>query len=57
MIRPLRREADAKRQISLDRKKAALVLYPWVLSGCCAAGERRAESAEVEHGESDECFG
>ncbi len=40
-----------------DHLFVALVLYPWVLSGCCAGGERRAESAEVEHGESDECFG
>jgi hypothetical protein len=35
----------------------ALVTYPWVVSGGCAAGERRAHAAEIEHGKGDECFG
>jgi len=35
----------------------ALVTHPWVVSGGCAAGERRAHAAEIEHGKGDECFG
>jgi hypothetical protein len=38
-------------------RKRALVTYPWAVSGGCAAGERRAHAAEIEHGEGDECFG
>ncbi len=35
----------------------ALVTHLWAVSGGCAAGERRAHAAEIEHGKGDKCFG
>ena len=35
----------------------ALVTHLWAVSGGCAAGERWAHAAEIEHGKGDECFG
>ena len=56
LLRLRRENSDLK----LDRaflKKAALVTHPWAVSGGCAAGERRAHAAEIEHGKGDEWFG
>ena len=51
---------DAARWVATFRAafpKAALVTHLWAVSGGCAAGERWAHAAEIEHGKGDECFG
>src|SRR5664280_462955 len=53
----LAHDVEAATFASASKGFWALVTHPWAVSGGCAAGERRAHAAEIEHGEGDECFG